>query len=151
MSHEFCDWMNRLGMIFGFLSFWFAAPEFIGEQRLMSWDTALSAILGALPRHTFVYQVIRALCALAVFGGATYFTLVWLPDLKPDWLFHMINFICLAFTFVFTSDDLATPILRYIVARLARRGTERRRLLLIGAMLFTISFTLQFLATFPRP
>src|SRR5437762_914160 len=45
MTHETADWVNRIGMILGFLSFWFAAPEFIGEKRLQSWESALGRSL----------------------------------------------------------------------------------------------------------
>ena len=31
-------WINRTGMIFEFLSFWFAAPEVFGIERLTLWD-----------------------------------------------------------------------------------------------------------------
>lgn len=27
-------WVNRLGIVLEFLSFWFAAPEILGEERL---------------------------------------------------------------------------------------------------------------------
>src|SRR5215470_3595367 len=50
MSRELCDWLNRAGLIIGFISFWFAAPELIGEPRLKAWEAALAAGLRLMPR-----------------------------------------------------------------------------------------------------
>ncbi len=32
------DWLHRVGMILNFLSFWFAAPELLGEDRMKKWE-----------------------------------------------------------------------------------------------------------------
>lgn len=48
MTRELADNLNRVGLILGFVSFWFAAPEFIGEPRLKSWETKMAKGLGTI-------------------------------------------------------------------------------------------------------
>jgi hypothetical protein len=43
LPHDWADVLNRIGLILGFASFWFAAPEFIGEQRLKEWEEGLGS------------------------------------------------------------------------------------------------------------
>lgn len=50
LSHRTADELNRIGLVVGFLSFWFAAPEFIGEQRLKSWEQILASGLSRVPK-----------------------------------------------------------------------------------------------------
>src|SRR5436190_21321349 len=50
ISHETVVWLNRVAIILGFLSFWFVAPEFIGEQRLRMWELKLGKQLPRLPK-----------------------------------------------------------------------------------------------------
>lgn len=43
LNHELSDWLNRIGLLLGFFSFWLAAPEFIGEERLRGWEKRFAA------------------------------------------------------------------------------------------------------------
>ena len=50
MTRELADNLNRVGLVLGFLSFWFAAPEFIGEQRLKIWERTIANLLARTNR-----------------------------------------------------------------------------------------------------
>jgi hypothetical protein len=50
MSHSVANVLNRVGIALGFLSFWFAAPEFVGQDRLQRWEREIANGLAALKR-----------------------------------------------------------------------------------------------------
>jgi hypothetical protein len=41
-------WLNRIGLLAGFISFWLVAPELIGEERLLSLESRAESYLGLL-------------------------------------------------------------------------------------------------------
>jgi len=42
-------WVNRVGIMLEFLSFWFAAPEILGEERLRELERRAESVIRALP------------------------------------------------------------------------------------------------------
>src|SRR5437016_3477192 len=69
MTHETADWVNRVGLTLGFLAFWFAAPEFIGETRLRKWEQALGKSLLKLP---FIGKATMAITFTYIIGLYAY-------------------------------------------------------------------------------
>jgi hypothetical protein len=145
MTHELSDWLNRFGLLLGFLSFWFAAPEFIGEERLRSWEQSLARGLFKLPKAS---QWFFALIILAAIVDYTINFFRWflvqpltrLPDVPQSWI--------LVIALTSGTMLLAQVSIEPIVSRLANDSRVRQSALLLGAVLFTISFLLQFIATF---
>jgi hypothetical protein len=131
-------WGNRVGIVLEFLSFWFAAPEILGEGRLrklerglevgvrllsvMVWVTA--ALLGLLVGVMVVVatgEMVTASAAIIVVFGLT--VVAW--GLKWE-------------------DKVISPLLRV----LADYEHIRQRSLAAGAVLFVVGFLLQLIATF---
>jgi hypothetical protein len=135
MSHDACDWLNRIGLILGFLSFWFAAPEFIGEERLKSWEQSAARTL------SFVVFVLE-LFAGSILIGSTLLRFVY-----DKWIIGVPMFI--GWVFVFQPKPIKRFV-SWVVAALANDRKVRQRSLFIGAVMLTISFVLQLVATFPK-
>ena len=55
-------WLNRVGMILEFISFWFAAPEILGETRLLKIEQKAEIVL------KFIRE--RKLSLIVIFVGA---------------------------------------------------------------------------------
>ena len=144
LTHGLADFFNRVGMVFGFLSFWFAAPEFIGEQRLKSWEDAIAASLATFRRLPDSLQ------------GAIVFTLIFVGPLYVLYFKYKIagRIVNSAFLLPTIGAVIGYGVSRFvsrldrIVGALAKDKKVRQRSLLMGAVLFTLAFVLQFLATF---
>jgi hypothetical protein len=153
MNHETATWLNRIGLILGFISFWFAAPEFIGEQRLKTWEESLANLTKKLP------GIFAQVGGFFLLIGAIVFLGVVLGILGVNVSEHRLMVTCIASVYVFglvimlfiyywvISDPLERLALR-IVSVLANDRKQRQRSLFIGGGLFIISFLLQFFATF---
>jgi uncharacterized membrane protein YozB (DUF420 family) len=142
MTHELSDLLNRIGMALGFLSFWLVAPEFIGEERLRSWEQALATGLLKAPKALKWSLAVMTLAAVVVYVVRSLST--WPPIRFPDVPQWWVLVLALTSATMLTAEVLITP----IVSRLANDNRVRQSALLLGAALFTISFLLQFIATF---
>jgi hypothetical protein len=137
-------------MVLGFVSFWFAAPEFIGEARLKAWEDMSRNAIGGIPNHGFLFFILRwVVFCIALLGVFLFVGFLTLKKM-PHWLTEALLFGMGVPVTVLSSQGFLEEIIWRITRRLAREGRERQRLLLIGAVLFTISFMLQFAATFPE-
>lgn len=144
MARELADWLNRIGMVLGFVSFWLVAPEFIGEGRLRSWEHSLAAGLLQMPkimRRTLLQMSIVSLgvyvvrYALAIRAGH-----MALPEVPQSWL--------LAFGVVSATLVASQIVVQPLVSKLANDTQVRQTALFLGAGLFVLSFALQFISTF---
>jgi hypothetical protein len=145
LPHDWADALNRVGIVLGFASFWFAAPEFIGEQRLKEWEEGLGSGLRRLSivlNAAFVFVT----CGLIVFF---FYSGVregrFFPKQRPS-----IYWVILLDALLFASSYLDKH-LKSILAFLSNDGQRRKRALLLGALLFTVSTILQLAATFAAP
>jgi hypothetical protein len=133
-------------MILGFLSFWLVAPEFIGETRLKAGEHALAA--GLLRMHLLLKAIFYAVCIAAI---AIYFRrwlsalpvgIIDMPEVPQRWILT----VAVASALALASQYVVEPVVR----RLANSSRARQNALIAGATLFTISFILQFVATFQK-
>jgi hypothetical protein len=168
MSHEMATWLNRIGIILGFFSFWFAAPEFIGEKRLKSWEESLAKLTGKIPILTAGFFALLGYMILLAAGTSVVFLIGYLSSSIPDWIPGMPDMpswlfgdVCGVLIFgvilgggyflynYFSSLNrrIKHMILRAVSA-FANDSRQRQRSLFLGAFLFIISTVLQFLATF---
>jgi hypothetical protein len=154
MTRETTDWLNRVGLILGFLSFWFAAPEFIGVERLRKWEYVLAKVISKFPLKgvpIFMASFYAGILAIAFFFD--------FADRMSDFVYNFVGSrqVSLVFFFVLL---LAIPVavvivlrrllnmLPTIVSKLANDANVRQTALFIGAVLFTVSFLLQLIGTF---
>jgi hypothetical protein len=143
LTHHMADVLNRIGLVLGFASFWFAAPEFIGEDRLRMWETTLASGLLKVPLllQIAISLITLALIGFAIFGGH-----------ETGHILHEPPFILvIVLDILFVMQSFIERRLNRIVHWLANDSRRRQRALLIGAALFTMSSLLQFVATYSPP
>ena len=138
------QWIDRVGLLFNFLAFCFAAPELMGEQRLKTWRRPLE----------------RWLMVIAVLVWFLFLSFLWIgfSDLIPDEMVETMPTIWLISTTTVLSVVSALPLIipggvlsrvvRPMVQQLADDAHARQRSLAVGAILFVLGFVLQLVATF---
>jgi hypothetical protein len=142
MTHETTDWLNRTGMLLGFLSFWFVTPEFVGEARLKQWEDALGKGLLKLPLAA------KAVMMSVTLIFASLFLYHWETSERVDsissWKLCVMGIV--SSTAIYLS--IIEPQIEKVVSKLANDGRVRQRFLFLGAAFFILSTLLQFIATF---
>ena len=164
-NHLLILWMNRAGIILSFASFWFAAPDLFGAERLNQWKKSLESRIHDLPRR-FVNFIVRLIFAVIATYAATYFGLFlqWVRNHYcpiPGWLETFLTDVLLLAVIVallllfgpilaplreWLEKRAAVPFLSHLANDAGMRGT----LLKIAALLFVLGTILQFVATFER-
>lgn len=143
-------WINALGLILQFLSFWLAAPELLGETTLKRFETGLRKFIAALPVLVFT---------LIALGYGLYFGISGtlkgirarqegVPD--QDFLPFMLSMAIatiLYFILVFKYKKFISWIdLKYakpITEALINNNQSRKNALIVGAIIFTVGFLMQ--------
>jgi hypothetical protein len=130
--------LNRAGLALGFVSFWFAAPEFIGEDRLRSWEQALASGFKAA---WIALTVVLLVLPLTLFGA-------WVRmAIKAHRLVEVpVSFIVVYLVLIFWGP--LDRRVQNLLQKLADNSRLRQNAFVIGAVLFTVSFVLQLAATF---
>jgi hypothetical protein len=141
LTHHLADVLNRVALVLGFLSFWLAAPELIGEERLKAWEARLASGLLKLP------VALNGAIAIITFLLVGFF--IWrlaqshsFSRSEPP--FVLVVALDAMFVFLWLSEKL----LKKFVSVMATKSGVRQASLIVGAALFTASFLLQFLATY---
>lgn len=86
-------WLNRIGMLFEFLSFWFAVPEIVGEERLRALERKVESVLKLTPKAVAVVAVMTAMVVLLLllaisYTPASYYLSYVYSDVNHlDWLY----------------------------------------------------------------
>lgn len=150
-THQVAIWLNRIGLVLAFLSFWFAAPEFLGEERLKAWETSMSKFVKPMPK-IFTWLLFIVLTYPIVLVFCIFYSLFTNKDLlafdthgyalrivKPLAFFAISCYLLIRITAWISSK---------VIPAIANSSSQRRLSLYIGAILFIISFLLQFIATF---
>jgi len=153
--------VNRIGMILEFFSFWFAAPELLGEDRLRRLRDSFGRGVKALPSLTA-----KVLCGILLFGAPGILIVVYQRRVFSylSWSFshwsHLlvgnvveevigIAFLFLAVAFEFFAFEFLTKhVAKPILTKLADNNRLRQNSLVLAAILFVAGFMLQFIATF---
>jgi hypothetical protein len=146
MDQNLAVWLTRIGILFELLSFWFAAPELLGEKRLRAIEMRLEKPLW----HWRRLSLMKRTDLLFLLGGLTVFTfgmflgkLPWpLPIVIPGLLGLLVIIVGTIAEIVMTT--LAT----YLLHQMINDENIRQRSLLAGAVLFVLGTILQFLGTF---
>ena len=141
-------WVNRVGIVLEFLSFWFAAPEILGEERLRALERRIEQGLRVLPSvvalgltGVVVASVVMALGRAAVEGVVTWVIAVMVVAWVVVLVMKGTKFEIVA---IVLENKIVLPLLRV----LADDERIRQRSLAVGAVLFVVGFSLQLVATF---
>jgi hypothetical protein len=159
MNPELAAWLNRIGVLLEFFSFWLVAPEFLGEERLKrmeAWMERGLAVLPSLPVALVLlvwFLLLTGPLPLLVFPGAAQRFMDWVDTLPLGMAGYMVLVlvamaVLLPIAVATTSalERALTPLLH----SLARDEQIRVRVLWLGVMILTIGTFLQFIATFAR-
>jgi hypothetical protein len=147
------DWINRLGILLTFISFWFAAPELIGEKRLRLWENKVSNGLEGIP-HFIANTMLVVLLFGAILIVPWFFgiPLIRLSDMNffqnfAGFIVFILGLAIATWIVDRLENALSIPFSR-ILHWLADEEQTRRRSLILGAWLFVTGSILQFWATF---
>jgi hypothetical protein len=155
------DWslvkaLNLLGIVLEFLSFWFAAPEILGERRLRAIERRLEKGIEKSPLTLLWVAMVAALALMWVVTMAMcWVTLrLMLVGMTPvDVLANVLAVVVMALlpmcvlsaaltVAIKLQEKVVPPLLRV----LADDERIRQRSLVVGAVLFMIAFLCQFTA-----
>lgn len=143
-------WINLLGLTLQFLSFWFAAPELLGQSTMQRFEKGLKKLVSAIPLLVILIFVLSYALATAGYGiykglkGAEH-------GLEENELMNYFITMGVVFSFYFVflffakrirkmlEDRVATP----LIDKLINQGEVRKQALIIGAILFSIGFFMQ--------
>jgi len=151
-------WLNALGMLFEFLSFWLAAPEILGNNGL----NRLKHVLTMLITNLSVIVI-----SLIVLGYGLGFTLTGIIQglnasefgaTKAELIrYYLILFAGTALYFIFIlryrkiKAWIDTKIAVPLIENLINNDTLRKKSLVAGATLFTFGFLIQFIIILVQP
>src|SRR5215469_3813190 len=168
VTHHAAILMNRWGILIGFFSFWFAAPEFIGEERLKMWEKTLAQVSGNLPKivmRTAISCSVATLILMVAWDiSATFFrtdpasTFIgsiidsfYAPAYSDNTYWFIIVAVIVLMTPVITAfyhifiHRFVARIVSGLVIVLAHDKKQRQRSLFLGAFLFILATIIQFL------
>jgi len=134
-------WLDRVGMVLLFLSFWFATPEIIGEDRLRRY------MQGSLWLAAFVLTTafgmllfVADFLALVAAGMSPFIDHYPLVIMIPVTVSMLISFGLQRWV-----EKAVLPRLLHLLADYSRL---RARLLMLGVWMFVAGSALQFMASF---
>jgi hypothetical protein len=130
-------WLNILGMTLQFFSFWFAAPEILGEEKLKHYENKIKRYLSNLP--TLIFGVPSIILIFIFFGsggkssGSGEFSIV-----------------LLILAFIFRNrlkKRFEEKVMKPFLDTLIENDDKRQNYLRIAAALFTAGFICSIMAT----
>lgn len=143
-------WLNILGMVLQFISFWCAAPELLGESAMKRLESGMTRFVARIP-------------VIIVFGGMLVYTLAMAgfgiyqgvsagrgerPAMDMTNYAILIGVACalyLVFMFFYKRiiRHLEVRVAQPLVHRLVANADARRNALMLGAILLTTGFLMQ--------
>lgn len=143
-------WINALGLIIQFISFWLAAPELLGRQTLERFENGLRKFVAALP--------VVIIGVFAIGYGLTFGIMGMLKGLKASETgvtntemsnYYIVLGICSVIYLIFMlfykrirswlEINFAGPLTNALI----RNNESRKNALVAGAVLFTVGFLMQ--------
>lgn len=143
-------WVNALGLTLQFISFWFAAPELLGEQTLKRMEAGLKKLIAKIP----VIVVLLFCCGYGLTFGimgmvrgikagkegiATHEYYSFIAVLVLSTLAYLV----FIFNYKAINHWLETRIAQPLTQQLIHNNETRNNALIIGAFLFSVGFLLQ--------
>ena len=140
-------WVNRVGIVLEFLSFWFAAPDILGEERLRALERRVERGIRALP---FAIGAVAAALVVVMLQEDRWVMVLTARGLNPflakmvvELLLGLAAGVPAGYLTSVVRDKVARPFLRI----LADDRYIRRRSLAVGAVLFVVGLLSQLIAT----
>jgi hypothetical protein len=140
-------WINAVGLILQFVSFWLAAPELLGQNTLRRFENGLKRFITLLPlaliwiiiiAYGFTFSILGILKGLE--GGKT-------GNMDYSFFIPLIICTCLYFIFMLFNKKirifLNSKVARPLAQKLINNNETRKNLLMVGAILFTMGFCMQ--------
>ena len=129
------------GMTLEFLSFWFVAPEILGQDRLERFEGWIERPLSFVQRHPNTYGIFGAITGILVALIFQYFDIT----IVNYWITFIVIVIAGGIAGYLVGFS-ASRVISTILSELTRDERIRRRAIVIGAVMFIISFLFQFTA-----
>lgn len=144
-------WVNAIGLLLQFIAFWLAAPELLGEPTLRRFEKGLKKLVTQLPMiiiwllilgygvTSIILSLLKGLDA-AKNGTTESSMMAFYINLAAV---SLLYFIFIAFYKRFKKwleERLAQP----LVEKLINNTETRKQALILGAVLFSVGFILQF-------
>jgi len=151
-------WLNRIGLILGFIAFWFATPELLGEDRLKSLENRIEStlekrlqpvaeIIGVFSFFLIISLLVWLLIESILERAKTGYS-ACLSFLNLLFLFASKQLVALFETIAGFVTNFFEEFLRSVLKYLANDRNLRLRYLRTGALLFVLGQVFQFIATF---
>ena len=148
-------WLNILGMVLQFLSFWCAAPELLGEATMKRLEVGMTRLVTRLPVIIVFGSMLLYATATAGFGVYDGITAGRGEEPVIDINHYLVVlgllmaiYVVFLFTYkrilAFLEQRLAQP----LVHRLVASADARRNALVLGAVLLTVGFLMQLAVAF---
>jgi hypothetical protein len=148
-------WINALGLLLQFISFWFAAPELLGVNTLKRFESTLRKFVASLPLIILLAFILVYAVSMSVLGIMKGLKASEVGLEKNEMLqVYTIMGICLILYFVFLfffkriKNWLDIHLAQPLVSGLINNNKTRSSALIVGAILFTIGFLLQLVVIF---
>ncbi len=145
-------WVNAIGLLLQFIAFWLAAPELLGELTLRRFEKGLKKLVTLLPM-IIIWVVILGygvtsliLSLLKGFDAAKNGTTA-----ESLTLFYIklgvatIAYFVFMFFYKRIKKGLETKLAQPLVEKLINNTETRKQSLILGAILFSLGFMLQFI------
>lgn len=145
-------WVNAIGLLLQFIAFWLAAPELLGEPTLRRFEKGLKKFVTLLPMiiiwvvilgygiTSLILSLMKGLDAAK--NGTTE------SDMNAFYIklavVSGLYFIFIAF-YKRIKIGLETKLAQPLVEKLINNTETRKQALILGAVLFSVGFLLQFI------
>jgi hypothetical protein len=138
-------WLGRIGMLLSFLFFWLAAPGVLGERKLRRlYEVGLKSIpnIVCFIIANFFY-ILFAIVMIALLEPSKI-------EVKPPFReFIVIGLYLIAMLIGWIiSQKIHDRLIMPFIEKLANSQKMRSQFLIMGGLLFTLGFIMQFLSTF---
>ena len=153
------NYLDRIGLLFDFLAFWFATPEILGKERLKKIEIYLERALSCSGIVFFVlisfFFLSLAIPIIAIISDSPILNWMSTSSFVTSFVcgFPLFCVIFFGLMYLVTSltdktQKMIINVVKSLVACLADDRKIRRRSLAIGAIFFVLGFILQFISTF---
>lgn len=145
-------WLNAAGLLLQFLSFWFAAPEILGDGFLKSMQAGLKSFVTKISVLVVIVVVLGYGLTFSIMGILKGMSASETPVTKSEMMQYYIAFgmaTLLYLIFIFNYKKIRAYIDRRVagplIEKLIFNADLRKNALITGAILFTIGFLTQFM------
>ncbi len=144
------EWLNRIGLLFDFISFWLVAPEILGEERLRKLENIIeNGIRGCGAISTLLITGLLIVLGSYLLGSISTqtnkFNNLMSYVLFCPGLFLLLFLINLVRT---TADNVIWRTAKRVLNLLADDSQIRQRSLTVGVVFYILGFIIQFWSSF---